>query len=276
MKKILLILLSTISMLGVYAQDSLYVYRKGGHIEVKSVASVDSIKLNQAKDSLYVYQVGKISKYELSFVDSISFQRVNTVQSVYKDKGVVINGVCWATRNVGSVGKFVTNTQDYGYFYCWNSKIGYPQGNTSTSFGNGINPPAMYDTWTSANDPSPAGWKVPTHKELSSLNSTYVSFEYTTLNGVPGGKFTDKATGASMFLPAVGYRVYISTYQQTINGVYNGWGWYWFNEVTVDDEDYSLLGGRYMRFHAPDGHTAELWDGGTHVEYGLSIRPVIR
>jgi len=30
------------------------------------------------------------------------------------DEGVVINGVKWATRNVGSTGTFVTNPQDYG------------------------------------------------------------------------------------------------------------------------------------------------------------------
>jgi hypothetical protein len=144
MKKILLILLATISSLGVYAQDSLYVYRKGGYIEAKSVASVDSIKLNQAKDSLYIYQVGKTSKYELNFVDSISFARVNTVQSTTKDKGVVINGVCFATRNVNTVGSFVTAPETYGCFYMWNRKVAFSQ-TTTTSTG---------DTWTGGYSPA--------------------------------------------------------------------------------------------------------------------------
>ncbi|MDR1809807.1 MAG: fibrobacter succinogenes major paralogous domain-containing protein, partial [Prevotella sp.] len=63
--------------------------------------------------------------------------------------------------------------------------------------------------WEAANDPSPAGWRVPTLAELQTLLDTdKVTNEWTTLNGVTGRKFTDKATGASIFLPAAGDRNY--------------------------------------------------------------------
>ena len=57
------------------------------------------------------------------------------------DEGVVINGVKWATRNVGSTGTFVTNPQDYGEYY----------------------------TWEEAQSACPSGWRLPTETELRGL-----------------------------------------------------------------------------------------------------------
>ena len=63
------------------------------------------------------------------------------------------------------------------------------------------------NTWEKANDPSPAGWRVPTRDEIKKLlDADKVSHEWTTQNGVTGRKFTDKTTGSSLFLPATGYR----------------------------------------------------------------------
>jgi len=39
-----------------------------------------------------------------------------------KDKGVVIKGVKWATRNLASHGKFVDNPKDYGALFQWGRK----------------------------------------------------------------------------------------------------------------------------------------------------------
>ena len=126
------------------------------------------------------------------------------------EDGVVINGVRWATRNLDKPGTFVANPEDAGMFYQWNRKVGWSNtgpminsnGETtwdkSTPTGN---------TWEKANDPSPAGYRVPTQKELSSLADTdYVTHEWTTENGVNGCRCTDKATGNSLFLPAAGER----------------------------------------------------------------------
>ena len=48
-----------------------------------------------------------------------------TEDPLISDAGVVINGVKWATRNVGEPGKFVANIEDAGMLYQWNRKIGW-------------------------------------------------------------------------------------------------------------------------------------------------------
>ncbi len=111
---------------------------------------------------------------------------------------VLINGVKWATRNVGA-----SKPEDYGNYYQWN------KGTTDfllyEDYYNSSYPKST--SWLPANDPSPAGYRVPTSAEIQSLtNSTYVKWEWTTRNGVYGGRFTDRASGKCIFLPAAGSR----------------------------------------------------------------------
>jgi len=136
--------------------------------------------------------------------------------------GVKINGVVWAPYNVGATGKFVAKPEDYGGYYQWNRK-------DTANF-------LLYDdyyasdfskatTWLPANDPSPAGWRVPIIDELQTLLDTAkVTSEWTTVNGINGCRFTDKATSKSIFLPATaGFR---SCNDGTLHDV--GWaGGYW-------------------------------------------------
>jgi len=116
---------------------------------------------------------------------------------------VLINGVKWATRNVGAPGTFVKNPEDYGGYYQWN------RGTTdflpfNDYYNSGY---ANADFWLSANDPSPIGYRVPTLDEIQSLvNTTYVTYEWTTRNGIYGVTFTDRISGKSIFLPAAGWR----------------------------------------------------------------------
>lgn len=146
---------------------------------------------------------------------------IGHVDTTKTDTGVIINGVTWATRNVATPGTFVSSAEDYGYFYQWNSKVGWPAtgaiGNITASDGSttwnsrwsGCTTPSSSDTWTSTNDPSPSGWRVPTYAEIKTLfDTTKVTRTWTTKNGVKGEKFTDKTTGNFIFLPASGYRDY--------------------------------------------------------------------
>jgi len=112
---------------------------------------------------------------------------------------VLINGVKWATRNVGAPGSFVKNPEDYGEYYQWNKRT---LDWTNNWNGNGST------TWLAINDPSPSGYRVPTLDELQSLvNPSFVSYEFTTRYGINVGRFTDKASGKSIFLPANGDKV---------------------------------------------------------------------
>jgi uncharacterized protein YjdB len=126
------------------------------------------------------------------------------------DEGVEINGVIWATRNIAAPGHFADNAYDAGMFYQWNRNIGWSvtdplvNSNGGTTWDNTI---PTGTVWEAANDPSPAGWHVPTQAELGTLLETSkVTKDFTANHGVNGFLFTDIATGNELFLPTAGYR----------------------------------------------------------------------
>jgi len=111
--------------------------------------------------------------------------KTNTLQ------GVMINGVVWATTNLGA-----ESPEDYGNYY----------------------------TWEEAQIACPKGWRLPTIKELEMFKNVeanedvdeddenrYYDIEaqvpsvWTTLNGKKGRRFTDKTTGNDIFIPAAGF-----------------------------------------------------------------------
>ena len=126
------------------------------------------------------------------------------INSPTSDKGVVINGVKWATRNVDTFGTFAAKPEDFGMLYQWNRKKAWPVTGKVTDWDGS----SLTGTqWEIINDPSPFGWRVPTLEEIETLfDSDKVSNVWTTKNGVKGRKFTDKTSGNSIFLPATGYR----------------------------------------------------------------------
>jgi hypothetical protein len=79
------------------------------------------------------------------------------------------------------------------------------------------------------------------------LDTDKVTNEWTTLNGITGRKFTDKATGASIFLPAAGYR-YGSYGTLDLAGTL---GVYWSST-----QDYSTGGAYYLCFHSNSADTS--------------------
>jgi len=125
-------------------------------------------------------------------------------------KWVEINGVKWAKCNVNMPGTFTANPEDAGMFYQWNRKIGWSNADPMVNSNGGTTwddslPPD--ETWEKANDPSPAGYRVPTLDEIEKLlDETKVTIVWTTESGKTGRRFTDKANGNSIFLPAAGYR----------------------------------------------------------------------
>jgi len=184
-------------------------------------------------------------------------------------ESVVINGVRWATRNLDTGGHFVANPEDYGALFQWGRRADGHESRTSPSYptndkseengvvseldANGQIPTThaaygkfvkqaedpwdwrmpqddnLWDATKTANDPSPAGWRVPTNEELASLaDETYVTSEWTSENGINGYRFTDKATGNPLFLPAAGYRN-ASSSALNYAGAYGG---YWSSSVS--------------------------------------------
>jgi len=136
--------------------------------------------------------------------------------------GVVINGVRWSTRNVGSPDAFAATPQDVGMFYQWNRKTGWSASNPMTNSAGGatwLNSDAEGNSWAKANDPCPSGWRVPTDIELQSLIDA--GSQWTTVNGKDGRLFG--SGNSALFLPAAGYRNYDDGALNNV-GMY---GYYW-------------------------------------------------
>jgi len=152
------------------------------------------------------------------------------------DPGVVIGGIRWATRNVDAPHTFAATLQDPGMFYQWNSPIGWSatdpmvdsNGSTlwlSSWFGNNAS------SWQSANDPCPAGWRVPTNVELQAL---YLAGSGWTTTPAPGRVFGSGSN--TIFLTAAGYR-------HNWNGaldLVDSFGYYWSATAWGDDYSYCL------------------------------------
>ena len=132
-------------------------------------------------------------------------QKNVTTQGIVPIESVVINGVKWATRNVGASGTFVEMPENAGMFYQWNRSKAWNA--TDVQVTGWDNTSAAGTAWEKFKDPCPAGWRFPTKEEQQTLFDTQkVSNEWITQNNVIGRKFTDKATGNSLFFPAVGNR----------------------------------------------------------------------
>jgi hypothetical protein len=117
------------------------------------------------------------------------------------DEGVVINGVKWATRNVGDYQQFAPLPTSTGWYYWFNRPIGVDMQskNNRSSFSN-------YDISASSTDlmwdkdPCPIGWRIPTTQEFSSLiESGSVAI---TAGGINGRLFGEAPN--QIFLPAAG------------------------------------------------------------------------
>ncbi len=167
-----------------------------------------------------------------------------------EEKGVLINGVIWATRNVDVPGTFTRIPGDAGMFYQWNRSLGWcgtdplVDSNDYTTWDS-IIPVGI--TWEKNNDPSPKGWRVPTFDEIDKLLDTdRVSRIWITEDGITGTRFTDRSNGNTIFFPAAGYR-------ETNNGALKdvGLGGHYWSSTQNDSSTaynlyfYTLSAGRF-------------------------------
>ncbi len=155
------------------------------------------------------------------------------------EEGVVINGVRWATRNVDTPGTFAETFEDAGMFYQWGRKTGWSSDDPLTNSDGGTvwdatNTPG--GEWTSQNDPTPEGWRLPTVDDFRSLCDTK-SVTAELLITPAGYKFTDKTTGNSVFFPAAGGR---SLADGTLAHV-NGNGYYWSSTPSGNSNGYLMV-----------------------------------
>ena len=122
----------------------------------------------------------------------------------YVDLGLSVK---WATCNVGA-----SSPEDYGGYYAWGeteTKASYDDDNCETwekKIGDigGTSRDVAHVKWGGS-------WRLPTLDEIEELEDN-CDYEWTTLNGVWGGKYTSRKNGNSIFLPAAGCRTGTSLY----------------------------------------------------------------
>ena len=127
--------------------------------------------------------------YLLVAVATISAIEPADAQINTSDPGVTINGVTWATRNVGVKGKFMDNYWNHGLFY----------------------------TFEEARTACPFGWHAPTREEFDTLVQS--ESEWIVVNGVAGRQYGSGV--GTLFMPAAGFRdPYGTTAGQGNDGYY--------------------------------------------------------
>jgi uncharacterized protein (TIGR02145 family) len=137
------------------------------------------------------------------------------------DEGVIINGICWATRNVDAPSTFAANPEDAGMFYQWNRKKGWNITDREVEGWDNSIPTGT--EWEAENDPCPEGWRVPTREELQSLHSA-VHIWATNWNDTGINGFLFGVAPHLLFLPVAGCR----NDEGTLHFAGN-WGFYWSN-----------------------------------------------
>jgi len=180
-------------------------------------------------------------------------------------KGIKINDVTWAMCNVYKPGTFAAKPEDLGMFYQWNRKTGWSATDPMINSNGGTtwdDSEPIGIIWKKANDPSPVGWRIPTLEEIQSLlNTNRVSNEWISVNNVFGRKFTDKASGNSLFLPAA-YDRFGSSGQ--LNNFLCEIGSYWSSTPKYEGIAYELTFSAFIIDYAT------LWTAS-----GLSLRCVL-
>lgn len=104
-----------------------------------------------------------------------------TADRDHQDPGVVINGITWATRNVGASGTFVAAPTDYGSLYNFDDAQGV----------------------------CPTGWRLPTRTEFESFGEATRWVE-----GSPNGREFGPTNGEKIFMPAAGFDSWFGGHQQ--------------------------------------------------------------
>ena len=152
----------------------------------------------------------------------------------YVDLGLP-SGTQWATMNIGA-----NAPEEYGDYFAWGEtepKDYYDWGTYKWCMGN-YNTMTKYCTisgygYNGFNDGKTeldpeddaataawgAGWRMPSFDQIQELQNNCTT-EWTTRNGVNGRLFTSNINGASLFLPAAGWRYDSSLYGSSSGGRY--------------------------------------------------------
>ncbi len=161
--------------------------------------------------------------------------------------------VKWATCNVGA-----DSPEDSGDYFAWgerSTKETYTKDNSRTD-GTNINNIIGHRRRDVARSLWGEGWRLPTKAEVQELVEN-CEVEWTMREGVNGYIVSSKFNGASIFLPAAGYRG-AELYEQGESGRY----WTGTSESGDPDAEFLFFYSEHFNWHRD------------HRYYGLTVRPV--
>lgn len=176
---------------------------------------------------------------------------VPTPSHEYVDLGLP-SGTKWATMNVGA-----TSITDYGNYYQYGKGAAQYAATSGQSVYSGTESPLATTADTAAQEWG-GNWHMPTQAQCEELTAN-TTYEWTTINGVNGGKFTaTNGSGNYIFIPAGGYQ-----YGGSLLNVGNS-GSVWSSSPDGSSDANDLY------FH--NGHKSV--DSDDRI-YGYSVRPVL-
>lgn len=172
------------------------------------------------------------------------------------------SGTKWASCNIGA-----TVPEEYGDYYAWaetETKDRYNGDNYIYALGSGgpfkdlgiVISKTEYDV---ARAKWGGDWQMPTKRDYQELLEN-CKYNYTTMKGVRGGRFTSKKNGNSIFLPAAGI--------QWARGLSHGGenGCYWSGQMYENGKADAI----YLSIYKES-----LVDVRSRID-GCSVRPVIK
>ena len=186
-----------------------------GVVEIGKKAFFGCKALNNIIIPASVDEVGSDAFAFCDSLTSIDFSKtINEGNVKAVDLGLP-SGTKWADCNVGA-----NTPEEYGGYFAWGETKEKEVYDWDTydlcncrDIGNisGTLVDVAYLNWGRK-------WRVPTHEQIAEL-VTYCSYDWVTLNGIAGGKFTGP-NGNSIFLPAAGGRFKSEVYHDGENGFY--------------------------------------------------------
>ena len=131
------------------------------------------------------------------------------------------SGLLWCEHNVGA-----SRPEDPGLYFSWGNITGHAKGSGyDFSADNYNSSPAaalngdipVSDIYDAAHHNMGSQWRMPRQSEYNELVNNCDS-EWITQDGINGRRFTSRANGNSIFLPATGYYAGANLYEETYQG----------------------------------------------------------
>ena len=191
----------------------------------KKTVTVTNPNLTPGKKYVYNFLLTRGTDETITFSTTVSAWETGDTQDVdlplcspdgYVDgyPYVIINGVKWATMNIGA-----TSETEYGLYFAWGDTQGHCLNGvadyefTEANYNNSA-AASIFTDLDESNDAAyryvlhndveqnlrGTNWRMPTKTELQSLGKG----QWITINGVNGRKYTDPTSGKFIFLPAAG------------------------------------------------------------------------